>query len=427
MDKKCNNIPELLCKKMTGTITQEEMEVLQQWADQNEANKQAYEQFTDVRFLEKQLNTALEVDTHQPRMEMEERIKASALQNTNNIRPAHTIGRTLFKYAAAIALLLVGGAMAWYAHYTKVTAPEISPDVKLAMQQSRESGKTDAVIEKLSASEMAQLKEGMAVDNGTMLPSEPAVTSDANTEENGHGAAKTKGQPVSITPMTIEQLLSARRVTTRHDKEFWLTLDDGTLVHINYNTRLIYPEQFGRSDRNVVLDGEAYFMVAKDKSRPFVVHTPQGSVKVYGTEFVVNTRAEASPNTATGTQSETTSVILVKGSVGVTPLGGKEMMMKPGEQGMMTNGHCYAEAVDVVPFVAWNIGNFVFEDCSLEKLMGVVSKWYNCEVRFENDRAKSKKFTGELDRYSNIGPILESIEQVTMLLTLHRKTKLLQT
>ena len=115
MDKKCNNIPELLCKKMTGTITQEEMEVLQQWADQNEANKQAYEQFTDVRFLEKQLNTALEVDTHQPRMEMEERIKASALQNTNNIRPAHTIGRTLFKYAAAIALLLVGGAMACFA------------------------------------------------------------------------------------------------------------------------------------------------------------------------------------------------------------------------------------------------------------------------------------------------------------------------
>ena len=86
MDKKCNNIPELLCKKMTGTITQEEMEVLQQWADQNEANKQAYEQFTDVRFLEKQLNTALEVDTHQPRMEMEERIKKRNAEKTMKLR-----------------------------------------------------------------------------------------------------------------------------------------------------------------------------------------------------------------------------------------------------------------------------------------------------------------------------------------------------
>lgn len=89
---------------------------------------------------------------------------------------------------------------------------------------------------------------------------------------------------------TVEQLLEARRITTYQDKEYWLTLDDGTLVHLNYNTRMVCPERFIDGTRDVILDGEAYFMVAHDSRHPFVVHTPQGDIRVYGTEFNVSTR-----------------------------------------------------------------------------------------------------------------------------------------
>ena len=68
-----------------------------------------------------------------------------------------------------------------------------------------------------------------------------------------------------------------------------MTFEDGTRVHLNYNTTLKYPPHFGTTTRTVYLDGEAYFQVAKDSKRPFRVITVNGVVKQYGTTFNVNT------------------------------------------------------------------------------------------------------------------------------------------
>lgn len=92
-------------------------------------------------------------------------------------------------------------------------------------------------------------------------------------------------------------------LTTRHDKEFWMTLPDGTRVHLNGNSRLSYPLAFKGDLREVALVGEAYFIVAKDKDHPFIVHTADGDIKEYGTEFNVSTH---------GTNTE---VVLVTGSL----------------------------------------------------------------------------------------------------------------
>ncbi len=73
--------------------------------------------------------------------------------------------------------------------------------------------------------------------------------------------------------------------------DFWITLDDGTIVHLNYNTRLRFPARFAGDSRTVYLDGEAYIKVAVDKDRPFMVVTSNATIKQYGTEFSVNTTA----------------------------------------------------------------------------------------------------------------------------------------
>ena len=255
------------------------------------------------------------------------------------------------RYAAAILVLVIAGAGIWYSQYTKVTPPEIPEAVQLAMQQSIQSGKQEALSEELRVkSEESELSEELRVKSEEYLgndewkkDNEDGLLSEGEKSPAKNSSLFTLHSSLNISSsLTKDQLLAAKRITTRHDKEFWITLDDGTLVHLNYNTRLIYPEKFGRGDRNVILDGEAYFMVAKDKSRPFIVHTPNGDVKVYGTEFNVNTRTEVStgnhqqdislashPSPLT---SNTTSVVLVKGSVSVTPTGGKETMLKPGQQ-----------------------------------------------------------------------------------------------
>lgn len=286
----------------------------------------------------------------------------------------------LWKYAAAVLILIVGGAALWYSQYTKVTPPEISESVQLAMQQSRESGKQDAKVDVLSE-ELSMMSDESGINEELRVKNEESM---------------------SVTEsLTKEQLLSARRITTMHDKEFWLTLDDGTLVHLNYNTRLIYPEKFGRGDRNVILDGEAYFMVAKDKSRPFIVHTPNGDVKVYGTEFNVNTTGDK------------TSVVLVEGSVSVTPTGGKEQLMNPGQLCEFSVENLMLSTIDVEPYVAWNEGKFSFEEWPLERIMQVISRWYGREVEFTSEDIKHQQYSGNFDRYEDIHPTMEAIESIT--------------
>ena len=202
-----------------------------------------------------------------------------------------------------------------------------------------------------------------------------------------------------------EQLAEAKRITTYHNKEYWVTLDDGSLVHLNYDSRLIYPEKFG-DRRDVILEGEAYFMVAHDKSRQFVVHTPQGDVAVHGTEFMVNTHGKIN------TGKKEMSVVLVKGSLGFIPAGGKETIMLPGQELMMVDSQLSINDVDVTPYIAWNTGNFVFDNCPLEQLLEVLARWYGLKVCFIHDDSRNILFTGILSRYAEAKTSLSSIATV---------------
>ena len=340
---------------------------------------------------------------------MERRI---AKLQENETKGAHRLRRFL-KYAAAILVLVVAATGLWYKQYTRVTPPEISEAVQLAMQQSMQSGKSDAVIEK--EERWAMEESGKGKEDGERAKGnagkEPSSLIPHPSSLNHY--------PSSLTPhpssLTKEQLLTARRITTRHDKEFWLTLDDGTLVHLNYNTRLIYPEHFGRGDRNVVLDGEAYFMVAKDKSRPFIVHTPNGEVKVYGTEFNVNASVDA------------TTVVLVEVAVSVTPANGLEQMMKPNQRTTISNNQISITAVDVTPYVAWNIGKFTFHDWTLDRIMDIIGKWYDKEIVFADPNIRQMRFTGNFDRYDDLRPTLDFMSRATGLDIIIEKDKIIIT
>lgn len=189
-------------------------------------------------------------------------------------------------------------------------------------------------------------------------------------------------------------------ITTRHDKEFWLTLPDGTRVHLNGNSRLSYPLVFKGDLREVALVGEAYFIVAKDKEHPFIVHTTDGDIKEYGTEFNVSTH---------GTKTE---VVLVRGSISVKPKLGTEKMMVPGDKAEMASAKTAMSRVDVEPYIAWNTGHFSFDDCTLEELMQVVGKWYDREVVFDSESLRKVRFTGSLSRYESIDNTLDVISSI---------------
>ena len=109
--------------------------------------------------------------------------------------------------------------------------------------------------------------------------------------------------------------------------------------------------------------------------------------------------------------------MLVKGSVSVLPNQGGGYKIKPGELAVLQadTQDVQISVVDIEPYIAWNSGRFVFDNCSLESLMNVISRWYNKDIVFESEDTKKIRFTGDIDRYGSIEPILKAIQRVTHL------------
>lgn len=184
--------------------------------------------------------------------------------------------------------------------------------------------------------------------------------------------------------------------------EYNLMLSDGTKVWLNAASELRYPINFEGDIRTVFLEGEAYFEVAKDTSKKFIVHAHSQEVIVYGTSFVINAY-----------QREVVKTTLVSGIVSLKMAGeDKETLLRPGERGItnLKNGSVVVENVNVRTYIAWKDGDFVFDNECLEDIMSRIQRWYDVKVYYENDEAKRIHFTGDIKRYSNISDLLYFIE-----------------
>lgn len=202
---------------------------------------------------------------------------------------------------------------------------------------------------------------------------------------------------------TVADMLQAIKVTTYHDKEFWLTLPDGSLIHLGRDTRIVYPERFDIDSRDVYLEGEAYFIIARNPACRFVVHTPVATTTVYGTEFNVSARSDT-----------LCSVVLVKGSVGVTSWSGNEQMLSIGEQAVISDaGDISVSEVDLTPYEAWNTGRVDFTGWPLRRVMDVIARWYGMTVIYDSDDYSQIEITGSFNKYDTLGPTLEALSTIT--------------
>ncbi len=364
------HITTLIIKHTLQVITPSEQQELNAWREADERHEKAFQWLSNRDNLEKDYRFRQSIDVEYSLQEFKERLESEQTTKVVSLR-SRLFNTKLYRVAAVIILLIMGGAFWYHREYTRVTPPEISQEVEYAMQESQSKGWQGAEI----------------ITSAT--PQKQVITEEESARYH-------------VDEDFAEQLAEAKRITTYHDKEYWVTLDDGSLVHLNYDSRLIYPEKFG-DRRDVILEGEAYFMVAHDKSRQFVVHTPQGDVKVYGTEFNVNTRNE----------NEAVNVVLVKGSVGFTPTEGTETMLAPGQILSYGNHQLSIRPTDIAPYIAWNTGEFVFSDWTLARIMSVIARWYGLEVRFMNKDLGERKYSGSLSRYEDLKPTLETIEMVT--------------
>lgn len=371
------NINSVLHDLLIGRISLEDRERVQQWLNSSSENRMQYERLMHDADLTKRHQQYAKIDEGEAWKRFQKKHLRTRLLSWGKVT----------RYAAILMLPIAGLAIWLLQGNEKEVGQQISHETRIAMIKSEHMGKQKATLVlangqkvNLQSSVSRSLQDSQwKLSQSAEGDLQPQIKEESEKQENN-------------------------KLYTYQNSEFWLTFEDGTKVHLNYNTTLRYPSHFGDESRVVYLDGEAYFQVAKDSKRAFIVVTANGIVKQYGTSFNINTHV-----------SGITKVVLVEGSVSVIPNRGNECKVKPGELAVMNpdTPETVISRVDVEPYVAWNKGRFVFDNCPLEDLMRVVSGWYGRNVTFESEDIKSMHFTGDMDRYESIEPFIKAIQRVT--------------
>jgi hypothetical protein len=190
------------------------------------------------------------------------------------------------------------------------------------------------------------------------------------------------------------------KIVVPYGKRSKLELADGTKVWINSGSMLEFPSRFTGKTRSVNVVGEVYLEVAKD-GKPFIVHTLNMDVKVYGTAF--NVSAYADRNVA--------SVVLVEGKVSVKAArSDEEMMMQPQEMASFLNNRLYKETVDVLRYTSWKDGYLLLNQTPFAEILEQLEQYYNLsfDVR-ENVNLRNITCTGKIYLSDNLDDVLKTI------------------
>ena len=183
-------------------------------------------------------------------------------------------------------------------------------------------------------------------------------------------------------------------------------LSDGTVAHLNYGSRMKYPQNFSGKTRSVVLSGEGYFEVAHNPDKPFVVSTGIIDVIAVGTVFNVNAYPEKNNIITTLVEGK---VLLEKQLTGenILQLG----TLQPGQHVIYNSntGKMKSAIGDVDKHIAWKDGKLVFDNDPIEQVAQRLSRMFNVDIQIDNEVKKYKYTVTFIDE-----PLFQILELLTV-------------
>lgn len=360
---------EIIWKKINHTLTDEEDKFLSQWLNESPSHQRYFEKA--VRYYQEGS------DFSDSKAETEQAWKT--LKNNGLKSRRNKSGWIISLSAATAAIFLI------VTFLLPPTKTKVQP-IAINHGELIKPGTRKAIL---------ILNDGSVHD---LTASKNLVLKDGGAEIKSEGAKLEYTTKKSAPGETVYNTLSIPR-----GGEFFLQLADGTKVWLNSETVLRYPVQFDGNERRVELAGEAFFEVARNEQKPFLVESGEQVIKVLGTEFNISSYKE----------EQFIYTTLVKGSIEVFFRNKPEIIqtLKPNEQSKINNAAWTISKSEVDPyqFIAWKEGRFVFDDQNLGEIMKTLSKWYNVEVVFDREDLRNIRFTGNLQRYSDFGEVLKKI------------------
>jgi ferric-dicitrate binding protein FerR (iron transport regulator) len=204
-------------------------------------------------------------------------------------------------------------------------------------------------------------------------------------------------------PNIPAELRVATNQTTEGEK---IILNDGSIVWLNRNATLCYPEEFNGKTRVVKLEGEAFFEVAKNPKKPFVVETGLSTVTVLGTTFNINTH------------SLQTDVTVATGKVNVkSAYSATSVTLLPNEMAVATKMGIVKSQITNPNYLSWKTGVFLFEDTPLKDVVRDLNTFYDQSIVL-NITNQEQLFSAHFDN-AKLEDIIEILE-ITLTLNIQK-------
>ncbi|MEM6342258.1 MAG: FecR domain-containing protein [Bacteroidota bacterium] len=179
------------------------------------------------------------------------------------------------------------------------------------------------------------------------------------------------------------------QLSTAYGQTQEVSLQDGTVVTVNGNSNIRYaPNWEEKEEREIWLEGEAFFHVTKQNGKAFIVHTTEGDIQVLGTQFNVARRESHF------------SVTLMEGKVALKRAQQAPIAMKPGEQVFLAGGHIERKLVDLETIAAWRFDKMVFKNTPIATIIEQLENDFGWKVEVKDPSILRRKVKAEIPRNS---------------------------
>lgn len=349
---KKQSIHELLTKYLNNSISNEEVKILETFLQDSDNIDYVKEILRDDHILEN-ATTKLDSDGVYERL----------MSSIGDEKPRKVVAfKPWYRYAAAVVVLLGLTFLAKEFIGANVTEIPLQP---VAVKEVR-----------------------LILDDGSeLLLNSEQIDSVRNKRNHlvGYGNQKSLNYVVANEE---KNELQYNTVEVPYGKTFDLVLSDGSTVAMNSGSSLRYPVAFPKTgDREVFLEGEAFFKVAKDKGRKFMLETKEVKIQVLGTEFNVT----AYPD------DDKTVTSLQEGAVKVFDTNNFEtpLLLTPNEQAVWDKQFRSHDKKEVSPYDigAWRRNQLVFKQQSFDEILRIMERRFDVRIENNNKQLGKKRFT----------------------------------
>lgn len=359
----------LIQKYLSNQLTEQEFEELKQWLEEDALHKETFVKVLSLRNISNQLHLLHQFDKE---------ASWKAIQKRCN--PTHSIHRfTIYSSAAAIAIL-IGIASILFFNPLRKAAP-LTTQNDIPQTQVLDADITPKATLVLADHSEVQLYLNQQEVYGSQINNGEIIFPQKDTQ-----------------PALLDTRLLQNQIKVPKGSEYSIVLSDGTKVKMNADSHLDFPVQFAH-EREVTLEGEAFFDVTHDEQRPFIIKANGHTIHVLGTTFNV-----------TAYTGEDVTVTLVSGKIKVTAPTG-EYILAPNEQ--YSSHTSSISKVEAELYTSWTSGAMEFDAMPLPDLLTKLSRCYNVDLKLASKELETMKFTGVIFRNKPLSFALEILHRVS--------------